>query len=90
MLGQPHCPQCGPLAWDGHAVEELDGPENRTHQVEFELLAPQQQIPPHLFFVELIWGGSEMLGQMSDGAQISFNGFRTFAVENEIFTKPPG
>jgi len=43
-----------------------------------------------LFFVELIWGGSEMLGQMSDGAQISLNGIRTFAVENEIFTKPLG
>ena len=90
MLGQPHRLQCGPLAGDGHAVEELDGPENRTHRVEFELLAPQQQIPPHLFFVELIRSGSEMLGQVSHGAQIKFDGFRTFAVQNEIFTKPLG
>ena len=90
MLGQPHRLQCGPLAGDGHAVEELDGPENRTHRVEFELLAPQQQIPPHLFFAEPIRGGSEMLGQVSNGAPISLNGFRTFTVQNKIFAKPPG
>ena len=45
---------------------------------------------PHLFFVELIWGGSEMLGQVSNGAQISLDGFGTFAVENEVFAKPLG
>ena len=88
MLGQPHRPQCGPLAWHGHAVEELDGPENRAHRVEFELLAFEQQITPHLFFAEPIGRGAEMLGELSDGAAISLHGFRTFAVENEVFTKP--
>jgi len=31
-----------------------------------------------------------MLGQMSDSAQIRFDGSGTFTVENEIFTKPLG
>jgi len=43
-----------------------------------------------LFFVELIRAGPEMLGQVSDGAPISLNGFRTFAVQDEVFAKPLG
>ncbi len=90
MLGQPHRPQCRPLAGHRHAVEELDGPENRTHRVELELLAFEQQITPHLFFTEPIGRGTEVLGEVSDGGAIGMHGFRTFAVQDEVFTKPLG
>jgi hypothetical protein len=43
-----------------------------------------------LFYVELIWGGSEMLGQLSNGAQVTFDGSGTFTVENEVFAEPLG